>query len=197
MLDKSFQEILCRLDNRINERSNWIIESIEADYVNISVYSPLSGITYIELPNKLKNLVKDLNIIKSNDDKSFLWCHIRHLNPFKRHTERITKEDKKMINDLNYEGVKFPVSKRDYCKIELKNKIYNPVFFYENELTFPVYISDQKFKNCMDFWLITNENKSHYIYIKNFNRFICDETKHKNKKTFANVVCNGLLVKKS
>ena len=28
-----------------------------------------------------------------------------------------------MINDLDYESIKFPVSKRDYCKIELKNSI--------------------------------------------------------------------------
>ena len=33
MLDKSFQEILYRIDNWINEGSGWIIESIEAQYV--------------------------------------------------------------------------------------------------------------------------------------------------------------------
>ena len=35
-LDKSFQEILYRTDNWIIEGSGWIIESIEAQYVNIS-----------------------------------------------------------------------------------------------------------------------------------------------------------------
>ena len=39
-LDKSFQEILCKIDNWINERSGWIIELINGEYVNISVYSP-------------------------------------------------------------------------------------------------------------------------------------------------------------
>ena len=60
MLDKSFQEILYRIDNWINKGSGWIIESIEVQYVNISVYSPLSGSTYIELPDKLKNPMKGL-----------------------------------------------------------------------------------------------------------------------------------------
>ena len=41
-LDKSFQEILYRIDNLINEGSGWIIESINGEYVNISVYRPLS-----------------------------------------------------------------------------------------------------------------------------------------------------------
>ena len=54
-LDKSFQEVLYRIDNWINEGSGWIIESIEAKYVNISVYSPLIGSIYIELPDELKN----------------------------------------------------------------------------------------------------------------------------------------------
>ena len=37
-LDKSFQEILYRIDNWINEGSGWIIESINGKYVNISMY---------------------------------------------------------------------------------------------------------------------------------------------------------------
>ena len=93
ILDKSFQEILYRIDNWNNEGSGWIIESIEAQYVNISVYSPLSESTYIELPNKLKNPMKGLIKDKNNDNKCFLWCHIRHLNLVKTHPERIAKED--------------------------------------------------------------------------------------------------------
>ena len=51
-LDRSFQEVLYVIDNWINERSGWIIQSIEAQYVNISVYSPISESTYPELPDK-------------------------------------------------------------------------------------------------------------------------------------------------
>ena len=92
--------------------------------------------------------------------------------------------DKKMINDLDYEGIKFSVSKKDYCRIERQNNIGINVFCYENNLTYPVYASDQKFENCMDLLLISNENKSHYVYINNFNRFMCNKTKNKNKKYF-------------
>ena len=70
----------------------------------------------------------------------FFWCHIRHLNLVKTHPERITKEDKKMINDLDYEGIKFPVSKKDYSKIERQSNICINVFCYENGLAYPVYI---------------------------------------------------------
>ena len=95
-LDKSFQEILFRIDNWINQ-SGWIIQSIETQYVNISNYSPLTGSICIELPDILKNLMKGLINIQSNDNKCFLWCHIRHLNPPKIHPERITKVNKKLL----------------------------------------------------------------------------------------------------
>ena len=41
----------------------------------------------------------------------------------------------------------------------------------------------------MDLMLITNENKSHYVYIKDFNRFMFHKTKNKNKRYF----CKGCL----
>ena len=34
----------------------------------------------------------------------------------------------------------------------------------------------------MDLLMITDESKSHYVYIKDFNRFMCNKTKNKNKK---------------
>ena len=51
--------------------------------------------------------MKGLINIKSNYNKCFLWCHIRNLNLGKTHPDRITKEDKNMIDDLDYEGTKF------------------------------------------------------------------------------------------
>ena len=74
--------------------------------MNISIYSTLSGSTYIELPDKLKKPMKGLINIKSNGNICFLWCHFRHLNLLKIHPERITEAEKNMINDLNYEGIK-------------------------------------------------------------------------------------------
>ena len=58
------------------------------------------------------------------------------------------------------------------------------MFFHENKLTFPIYVSDQKFENSMDLLLVIDENKSHYVYIKDFDRFMFHKTKNKNKKYF-------------
>ena len=136
------------------------------------------------MPNGLKNSKKGLINIKGNDNKCFLWCHIRHLNLVEINHQRITKKDKEMINKLDYEEIKFPVLKKGYCKIERQNNIYINVFCYESGLTYPIYVSNQMFKDCVDFLLIPNEKKSHYVSIKNFNRFMCNKANNKNKKYF-------------
>ena len=46
-LEKSFQEILCRIDNWINKGSGWIVELIKSQHINISTYRPLNGSYYI------------------------------------------------------------------------------------------------------------------------------------------------------
>ena len=73
--------------------------------------------------------MKGLINIKNNDNKCFLWCHIRYLNLLKRQPERIAKEGKNIINDIDYEGIKFLVSKKDYCKIEDKTIFVLMCFF--------------------------------------------------------------------
>ena len=89
--------------------------------MNISAYSPLVGNTYIELPDELKNPMKCLINIKNNDNKCFLWCHIRHLNLSERNAQRIARKDWEVVNKLDYEGTNFPVSKK--IIVELKCKI--------------------------------------------------------------------------
>ena len=45
------------------------------------------------------------------------------------HPKRITINDRKIANDLNQDGVGFPVLEKDFSKIETKNNICINVFF--------------------------------------------------------------------
>ena len=96
-------------------------------------------------PAELRSSKIRLMNIKNNDQKCFLWCHIRHINPKKVHPERVTREDKKLGNDLDYDGIEYPVRQKDFSKIEQKNNICINVFCHENKLTFSIYVSDQAF----------------------------------------------------
>ena len=108
-LENYFQEILYLIDNWINKGSGWIIEFIESQYINVSTCQPLSGSSYVKLPVELRSPRKGLITYKNKDQKCFLWCHVRHINPVKIHPERIAKEDKKLAKDLDYDEIEFPV----------------------------------------------------------------------------------------
>ena len=157
---------------------------IESQYINISAYKPFAGSSYIDLPIELCSPRKGLINIKNNDQKCFLWCHVRHINPTQDHPGRIKKTDRRIASNLNYEGIEFPVQEKDFKKIEVQNNICINVFGYENELVFPVYISDQTFKSSIDLLLLIDDDKSHYVYIKDFNTFMFHKAKNKNKKWF-------------
>ena len=58
------------------------------------------------------------------------------------------------------------------------------MFGYENDLVFPVYISDQTFKSSIDLLLLINDDQSHYMCNKDFNTFMFHKTKNENKKWF-------------
>ena len=98
------------IDKWVSEGLGWVIDRIDRHYLNVTLYKPLNGSSYIELPAELRNSRKGLINMKNKDEECFRWCHIRHLNPQTKYPERIKKEDKKMINELNYDGINLPLS---------------------------------------------------------------------------------------
>ena len=105
------------IDIWINEGSGWNVESVESQYINISTYRPLSGSSYMDLPVELKSPRKGLINIKNKDQKCFLWCHVRHINPSKEHPERIKKTDKKIAEKLDYDRIEFPVQEKNLARL--------------------------------------------------------------------------------
>ena len=128
--------------------------------------------------------MKGLINIKIFDNNCFLWCHVRYLNLDGVKLCRITKKDRAFVKKLNYGGVNFPVSKKDYGKIEVLNGINVNVFCYENKLVYHVYLSNQSFNGCMDLLLVSSDFTSHYVYIKDFNRLMFKNARYKGKKYF-------------
>ena len=176
------------IDVWINNGSGWNVESTESQYINISTYKPSSGSSYIDLPVELRSPRKGLINVKNRDKKCFLWFQVRHINPSKEHPERILKTGKKFAKNLHYNEIEFLVQEKDFNKIEVKkNKCIN-VFGYENKFVFPIYVSDQNFEDFMDLLLLIDDDKSYYVYIKDFDRFMFHKTKNKNKKCFIEVV---------
>ena len=119
-LENSFQEILYLIDVWINKESGWIVESIECQYINISNYRPLSGCSYINLPEELKSPKKGLINIKNKDQTCFLWCHVGHINHSKEHPERLKTTEKKLLEILIMMKLSFPCKKKILARLKRK-----------------------------------------------------------------------------
>ena len=183
-LQVSKQNILNKIAVWISEGSGWTIKSVDGHYINLTKYKPLKGSSYIELPTELRNPAKGLINLKNKDNECFRWCHIRYLNPQLKDPQRIKKDDRQYIKNLNYQGIEFPVTTKQYNKIEKQNNININVFGYEDRQPYPIYVSKEKYEDCMSLLLITENENKHYVLIKDFNKLMYNQTKHKERKHF-------------
>ena len=183
-LELTKQQILNFVAQWISEGSGWTIESVDDHYINIVQYKPMEGNSHIILPQELRNSAKGLINMKNKDNECFRWCHIRYLNPQDKYPQRIKKSDRKYVDKLNYNDIEFPVAVKHYNKIEKQNEINISVFGYENKQPYPIYVSKEKYKDHMELLLITKDENKHYVLIKDFNKFMFNQTKNKNKKHF-------------
>ena len=69
------------------------------------------------------------------------------------------------------------------------------MFSYENGPIFPIYVSDQEFEDSMDLLLLSDDDKSHYMYIKDFNSVCSTKQKIKTKNGFVRIAYSVLTVK--
>ena len=51
-----------------------------------------------------------------------------------------------MVHDLDYVDIKFPISKKRYCKTEQNKNIRIDVFSYANDMVYSVHVSDKALK---------------------------------------------------
>ena len=170
-LNAAYEKLKILLDIWDGPGSGWVVDKIEDIYINVSNYDLLVGRSYIPLPPELNNSMKGLINLKNKDIECFKWCHVRFINPQSRNSDRINKKDKKIAETLDYRGINFPMKARDYEIVEERFNINVNVFGYENRV-FPLYVSKKSNEQVLNVLLISNEEKSHYVFIKDFNKLM-------------------------
>ena len=74
----------------------------------------------MDLPVEFRSPRKGLINIKNKDQKCFLWCHVRPINPSKEHPERIKKTDKKLLKNFIMIELSFLFKKKILTKFRGK-----------------------------------------------------------------------------
>ena len=181
------------------EGSGWRFHSIIRLELHIVDYNPLRGETWIALPKALANKNAITNP-KNKDNKCFLWCVLRALNPTKDNPGRIDKKLKEKENTLNMEEIEYPVSLKDIDKFEKQNpSISITVLGYENKSVYPLRNSNNTNReHNVILILIEEEGVNHYCLVNNVSRLLSSQvSNHKKKHHFCLRCLNSFWTHKS
>ena len=125
--------------------------------------------------------------MQNKDNKCFLWCVLRALNPKPNHPERVDKELKLKENTLNMNGIEYPVSLKDINKFENQNPIISiTVFGYEEKEVRPLRNNNNMDReHIIRLMLIEKNGVKHYTWVKNVSYLLSSQvSKHNGKNIF-------------
>ena len=179
--------------------SGWLFMEVIRLILKIDKWDPLKASSYIDLPPELKNKKAIINM-KNEDNKCFMWCVLRALNPSKdKHPSRIDKDLKSKEHTLNMDGIAYPVNLKDIKRFEKQNPdISISVLGYSNNnKIYPLRISEytkskEGRKHNIVLLLIKDGYNSHYCLVKNESALLSSQVNnHKSKKYFCLNCLNG------
>ena len=182
------------------EGSGWVFLRVENLTLDTDIWDPLKGSSYIDLPKELKNKKAIINM-KNEDNKCFLWCVLRALNPKDDNPERIDKDLKSKEHTLNMEGIAYPVEFKDIKRFEKQNPdISISVLGYgKDDKVYPLQISkytkvkrkDER-KHNITLLLIKKGDNSHYCLVKNLSALLTSQVNSRKGKFYFCLNClNG------
>ena len=184
-----YKKMIDRIEGKIQimeaQTSGWSFHSVIKLEMHTVVYKPLGGGSYIKLPKEITTKKAVVNMKNVNDDKCFLWCVLRALNPVEDHKGRIDNTLKSKINTVNMGDIHYPVTLKDVDKFEKLNPdIAISVYAYDESYSVdPLRVSkhvDRPYR--IKLLLISDENKTHYCLIEDFSRLVSSQAnKHKGK----------------
>ena len=142
LYDMMVERILEKIATFLAMGSDWRFHSVIKLELHTVRYNPLRGETWVPLPNELADKNAIINM-QNKDNKCFLRCVLRALNPKDNHPERVDKELIGKENTLNMEGIEYPVSLKDLNKFEKQNPTISiTVLGYEGKSVYPLRNSD-------------------------------------------------------
>ncbi|XP_050066531.1 uncharacterized protein LOC126555674, partial [Aphis gossypii] len=130
VLESDFIEILQEQEDMELKGSGFSLESIDGIILNVNVYKPLGGSSYIPLPAFIERKKATINVLNF-DEKCFKYSILAKLvNPV--HAERIGSNYVEVENRYNFKNVNFPASLNDVVKFEKTNKVSVNIYSLKN-----------------------------------------------------------------
>ena len=185
-----YQEMIDEIEEEIQkveqaEGSGWVFVEIKSLELHTAIWDPLKASSYIDLPEELKKRNAIINMKNEDNNKCFLWCVLRALNPKNTNPQRIDKDLKSKENTLNMSGINYPVDiKKDIDRFEKQNPdISITILGYSMEdKIYTLRTSKYERKHNIVLLLIKNGENSHYCLVKNLSALLTSQINNREHK---------------
>ena len=185
-LDAAYPKILETLEKWTYNGSGWEVERVVTLWLDIAQYRPLRGGSYIELPAALKRKKVVVNV-KNRDDDCLRWALRSALFPAKDHSDRPSKYP--IEDGLDFTGIDSPTPLTQIGRVERQNDLAINVFGWDKGvIVHRLTKEDGPFINLL---MVGKAEKYHYTWIKDINRLLYTESKHKERKHFCERCLHG------
>ena len=188
--NKQFDVIMRRIKEFIRNGSGWSVLHIDKITLHVASYTPTSASSYIKTPKYLIGKRAIVNV-QNNDNKCFVWAVLSALHPQVKHTEKVTKY-LEFESKWNFTGIEFPLNINNVKKFEnLNPAISINVFACDDKVgVYPVYITSYKSRKHVNILLLTQGDKSHYVWIKDMSRLL-SKPGYNHAKYYCNYCLHG------
>ena len=174
------------------QESGWSLKIILNLTININKFNPMRGSSYIPLPDVIVRKKACVNVI-NHDNECFKWAILSALHPVQQNRNRVSSYYQ-YKNELNFNGIEFPVDPRQVGKFEKQNDVSVNVYFMKKEggifNILPRHLTAEKKTKHVNLLLLesyyVDENEEenaignidcsvlqfHYVWIKDLSRLV-------------------------
>ena len=166
--------------------SGWRFLRIDMLDIYITKFKPLNGKGHTPLPEKRKHKKALINML-NEDDMCFKWAATRALNPTESNPGRITKTLREHIEELNWDGLEFPVKLSNIGKFEENNGVGVNVFSADEDFkVYPLRLTKLRTESsCVNLFL----SDTHYSIVKDLIRLVGAQVSGKEHRKHVCVHC--------
>ena len=187
-LEETFPRLQVTLEKLTQRGSGWVVVQVRNLWLDIARYQPLRGGSYIKLPNKLQDKKAVVNV-KNKDDHYLRWALRSALFQVAKNPQRPTKYPQ--ADGLDFTGIDAPTPISQIGKVERQNGLAINVFGWDEGVIVHHVSKQPKYMHRINVLLIQKAGKFHYTWVKDLNRLIYDQNKHREQKHFCERCLHG------
>ncbi|KAK3801763.1 hypothetical protein RRG08_043778 [Elysia crispata] len=187
-LEETFPRLQETLEKLTQRGSGWMVVQVRKLWLDIARYQPLRGGSYIPLPKKLQDKKAVVNV-KNMDYHCLRWALRSALFQAAENPHRPANYP--TADGLDLTGIDAPTPISQIGKVERQNDLAINVFGWDKGVIVHHISKQPEDIPRINLLLIEKAGKFHYTWVKNLNRLLYDQNKHREQKHFCERCLHG------